>query len=143
MANEGIMPIPKDRSTETRNIVVTLVSIFLLYLISIYFYHKVEGWSPLDATYFVTMTITTIGYGDFAPHSDEGKIFTMFIAFIGIGLAFLLIANIVAFREKALDRHMFDKLMVLKRLSVLHRGPPEKQITKGLGAVPPKIGKRR
>lgn len=143
MVDGGLMPIPKDRSAETRNIVMSLISIFLLYIISIYFYHKVEGWSPLDAAYFVTMTITTIGYGDFAPHSDEGKIFTMFIAFIGIGLAFFLIANMVAFREKALDRHMFDKLMVLKRLSVLHRGPPEKPITKGLGAVPPKIEKKR
>lgn len=139
MLDERIAPVAKDKSTETRNIVVTLLSIAVLYIISIYFYHSVEGWTPLDATYFVTMTITTIGYGDFAPHTDEGKVFTMVIAFIGIGLAFLLIANIVSFREKALDRHMFDKIMLLKRLSVLHRRDEKP----GLKSKIPKPGKKK
>jgi len=139
MLDERIVPVAKDRSTETRNIVVTIFSIILLYIISIYFYHNVEGWTHLDAAYFVTMTITTIGYGDFAPHTDEGKIFTMFVGFIGIGLAFLLIANMVSFREKALDRHMFDKIMLLKRLSVLHRRDEKK----GLKSQIPKPDKKK
>jgi len=50
------------------------------------FYSRVEGWRPLDALYFTIITLTTVGYGDFAPKTDEGKIFTMVYIFVGISL---------------------------------------------------------
>lgn len=50
------------------------------------FYHFVEGWRWLDSLYFSVITLATVGYGDFAPKTDAGKIFTMVYIFIGIGL---------------------------------------------------------
>jgi len=50
------------------------------------FYSRVEGWRPLDALYFTIITLTTVGYGDLTPHTDEGKIFTMVYIFVGISL---------------------------------------------------------
>ena len=50
------------------------------------FYHFVEGWRWLDSLYFCVMTLATVGYGDFSPHTPLGKIFTMGYVFIGIGL---------------------------------------------------------
>lgn len=50
------------------------------------FYHFVEGWRILDSAYFSVITLTTIGYGDFAPQTDIGKLFTIFYAFTGVGL---------------------------------------------------------
>ena len=49
-------------------------------------YHKVEGWRLLDALYFSVMTLATVGYGDFAPRTDAGKLFTIGFVFSGIGL---------------------------------------------------------
>lgn len=51
-----------------------------------WFYARVEGWRALDALYFTITTLTTVGYGDFYPRTDAGKIFTMFYIFVGIGL---------------------------------------------------------
>ena len=51
-----------------------------------WFYAKVEGWRLLDALYFTITTLTTVGYGDFSPKTDAGKIFTIFYIFVGIGL---------------------------------------------------------
>jgi voltage-gated potassium channel len=51
-----------------------------------WFYAKVEGWRALDSLYFTVTTLTTVGYGDFYPHTDAGKIFTIFYIFVGIGL---------------------------------------------------------
>jgi len=50
------------------------------------FYTQVEHWRPLDALYFTIITLTTVGYGDFAPKTDAGKIFTMVYIFVGISL---------------------------------------------------------
>lgn len=50
------------------------------------FYHAVEGLSYVDALYFTAVTLTTVGYGDFAPQTDAGKLFTAFYAFVGIGI---------------------------------------------------------
>ena len=38
-------------------------------------YHYIEGWSWLGSLYFSVITLTTIGYGDFSPQTDLGKIF--------------------------------------------------------------------
>ncbi|WP_397539051.1 potassium channel family protein [Rummeliibacillus pycnus] len=50
------------------------------------FYSTIEGMRVIDALYFSVVTLTTVGYGDFSPQTDFGKIFTIFYIFIGIGL---------------------------------------------------------
>jgi hypothetical protein len=50
------------------------------------FYHQVEGWSWLDSYYFTIITLTTVGYGDFAPQTDLGKLFTMLYVVLGLGI---------------------------------------------------------
>ena len=52
------------------------------------FYHLIEGWSYLDSVYFSAITLTTIGYGDFSPKTDAGKLFT--IIYIGVGVGLIL-----------------------------------------------------
>lgn len=59
------------------------------------FYSLVENWSVIDSIYFCIMTISTIGYGDFAPTRDVSKIFTIFMALGGIGI-FVALATKVA-----------------------------------------------
>lgn len=49
-------------------------------------YHFVEGWSWIDSIYFSVITLTTIGYGDFAPQTDIGKLFTVVYIIIGLGM---------------------------------------------------------
>lgn len=49
-------------------------------------YHFLEGWSWIDSLYFSIITLTTIGYGDFSPVTDAGKLFTIFYILIGIGI---------------------------------------------------------
>jgi voltage-gated potassium channel len=61
------------------------------------FYHAVEKLSWLDAFYFTVMTIATVGYGDIAPKTAAGKVFTMLYILIGITI-FVVLARIVISR---------------------------------------------
>lgn len=58
------------------------------------FYAVVEGLRPVDALYFSVMTLTTVGYGDFAPETDVGKLFTAVYALAGVGILLTFITTV-------------------------------------------------
>lgn len=58
----------------------------VILIIGTFSYHLIEGWSIIDSLYFSVVTLTTIGFGDFAPKTDLGKIFTIFYIVLGIGV---------------------------------------------------------
>lgn len=57
-------------------------------------YMYAEGWRFIDALYFASIALTTIGNGDFAQKTDLGKIFTTIYIGLGVGLI-LTFVNIV------------------------------------------------
>ncbi len=71
-----------------------LIASGLIVIVGTVFYHFVEGWNWLDSLYFSTITLTTIGYGDFAPQTDAGKIFTIIYIAIGVGLILTFINTV-------------------------------------------------
>lgn len=68
---------------EYRDLLITSIVILMIGTLS---YHYLEGWSVIDSLYFSVVTLTTIGYGDFSPQTDAGKIFTILYIVIGIGM---------------------------------------------------------
>lgn len=95
----------------TNNEILLVISIFAFTILCLgaTFYHFVEGFSWLDAFYFCTITLTTIGYGDFSPKTDMGKLFTIPYAVMGIGIlgAFINTLNQrqkVRFQERRQNR---------------------------------------
>lgn len=91
----------------------TIIFILLLVVsIGAYAYHSVEGWNYLDSTYFVVITITTIGYGDLVPQTATGKIFTMFFSFIGIALALYFLSFI---SSNLFKKHLGRKVGEIKK----------------------------
>jgi hypothetical protein len=55
------------------------------------FYRIVEGWSWVDCVYFCTITLATVGYGDIAPTTDAGKLFTVGYVIVGLGIVAMFI----------------------------------------------------
>lgn len=72
----------------------TVVLVAVTLLSGTLFYSAVEGWRWLDALYFSVATIATVGYGDLAPATDAGKVFTIVFMLVGIGLFVALVTQI-------------------------------------------------
>ncbi len=49
-------------------------------------FRYVEGWSFLDAFYFCVITISTVGYGEITPTTGTGRVLTVVLITIGVGL---------------------------------------------------------
>lgn len=101
-------------SEEKHRLIMAAFLMTMLYVVSTFFYHKIEGWSVLDSVYFVTTTFTTIGFGDHVPVTEAGKVFTIFIAWIGISTGIYLIYSIIAYREKTVDQEILKKLRTMR-----------------------------
>jgi voltage-gated potassium channel len=71
-----------------------LRSAALLLATGVIFYMLVEHWSFVDALYFSVTTLTTVGFGNPAPQTDLGKLFTVFFVLSGVGM-FLAVINAV------------------------------------------------
>lgn len=64
-------------------------------LLGTVFYHIIEKWSWVNSYYFSVVSLTTVGYGDLAPTTNAGKIFTTFYLIIGISIIAALLNNIL------------------------------------------------
>ena len=49
-------------------------------------YHNLEDWSWVDALYFSTVAVTTVGFGDITPSTDGSKLFTVVYILAGIAI---------------------------------------------------------
>jgi voltage-gated potassium channel len=111
--------------SEIRGLAIPLIILALIYVISIIFFHLAEGWSFLDAAYYTTVTLATVGYGDFTPKTDLGKVGAIVLIFTGVSTALYVITHLGLLREKAIDPHIQRRLEILKNLTALHTGEVE------------------
>jgi voltage-gated potassium channel len=102
----------------TSKIKFALIILFTIVIIGTIGFHFIEGWSLLDSFYACITTLSTVGYGDFAPETTAGKLFAVFIIIFGVGMMFY---SLVLMAETFIDARL---------RSLLGRGKLEKTIEK-------------
>lgn len=70
------------------------IYVVIFIIVSAALFHWLEGWDWLDSIYFVIITFTTIGYGDFSPTTPLTKLITIFIGLNGVAILLMLFDEI-------------------------------------------------
>ena len=86
-----------DTNNTTRKSYKILRGLVILSLIVIFGtvgYMTIEGWDFFPSLYMTVITITTVGFNETYPLSVAGRIFTLILIFLGIGI-FLYIVGLV------------------------------------------------
>jgi hypothetical protein len=76
---------------------VSFVFLFIYFLVGISYYHHLMAWDYLNCTFFSVTTFTTIGYGNFVPDTDGGRLFTSFYIIFGVAVGGSFIGVISSF----------------------------------------------
>lgn len=80
------------RQTKEELLIFSFIALILLYLSAMgiyYFEHTAQPdkfSSLFDCIWWAAVTLTTVGYGDIYPITTGGRIFTVFILLLGLGL---------------------------------------------------------
>lgn len=101
---------------EYRDLLITTIVILMVGTLT---YHYLEGWSVVDSLYFSVVTLTTIGYGDFSPQTDAGKMFTIIYIIAGIGMILSFINTIQ--HHYTFMRHKEKRQILENKKMKLHR----------------------
>ena len=82
------------------------IAVIIMLAIGTLFYHNVEHFGYLNSLYFSAMTLTTVGFGDMAPKTDIGKVFTIFYVFSGVGIMGSYLTTIAMRQQKAWENSL-------------------------------------
>lgn len=74
----------------TQRLIAAIVVLLSIIAIGTVGYVVLEDLSVGEAAYLTTMTITTVGYGDLAPRTPGGRLFTILLVVSGLGTVLYL-----------------------------------------------------
>src|SRR3954465_2486717 len=58
-------------------------------------FHLIEGLTFVDSFYLSAQTVTTVGFGDIAPKTNAGKIFSAIYMLVGVGVVLFALTSAV------------------------------------------------
>ena len=82
-------------------------------------YTSIEGWDVVDSFYMTIITLTTVGYGEVRELSLAGRMFTVALLLVGVGMVFYGAATIAEARFEERIRQIFGRRKLVKELDKL------------------------
>lgn len=80
-----------------QRIMVVVVAIGSILAIGTLGYMLIEGWPAFDALYMTVITLATVGYGEVHPLSTPGRMYTIILIVLGLGVMGYGVSTVTAF----------------------------------------------
>ncbi|MHB8793091.1 MAG: potassium channel family protein [Thermoleophilia bacterium] len=108
---DGLSMFMPQKDPQLSKPVVAAFSAIMIFLgMGTVVYHALEKWSWIECLYFSTYSLTTVGYGDFAPTNDASRLFTVFYLLTGVGAVVASLGVIGARYLEIRDRKVKERL---------------------------------
>lgn len=78
-------------------LVGVVAPVVLMLAVGVAGYRLIEGWSLFDSLYMTVITLATVGYGETHPLSLGGRVFTIGMILVGIGVLTYAFSSLTAF----------------------------------------------
>ena len=89
------MPVYTSKSiVVNRRLMVAILLVVIVLIIGTVGFHFIEGWGLLESAYVATQTVTTVGYGDIAPETEAGRLFSLAFMLLGVGTVLYALTQI-------------------------------------------------
>ena len=105
----------------TKKIAVISILLVMLWFSGTAGYQLIEGWDFLDAVYMTAISLTTVGFKEVHPLSQQGKIFTIFLITLGVGLFFYAVGSIAEGLIEGHIRGLIGRRRMQKKISKLEK----------------------
>lgn len=79
-------------------------------------YALIEGWSVRDALYMTVITISTVGLAEVHPLSDAGRMFTILLIFVGVGVMAYCLTRLAEFMFQRSITNVFGRRAMMKKI---------------------------
>jgi len=103
--------------------------LFLLTILGAIGYRVIEEWSWTDSIYMTVITLSTVGFQEAQPLSQDGRLFTVFLIIAGGGLALYLLTLTA---RLILDGHL-PQVYLRERMAMRIRSKREHVVVCGYG----------
>ncbi len=100
----------------SRRLQLAFALLAIITVLGIAGYILIEGWSFFDSLYMTVITIATVGYAEVRPLTSYGRIFTIFLIILGMGILLFCISTFTAFlvegelsdilRRRKMEKHI-------------------------------------
>ncbi|KAK9924102.1 hypothetical protein M0R45_032489 [Rubus argutus] len=94
-------PAPKSTPVIVRQAFIGVIVYIIIGIVVYLTIGSLSGnnvtYRPVDALYFIVVTLCTIGYGDLVPDSTFSKLFTCFFILVGFGFIDILLHGLVTY----------------------------------------------
>ncbi len=72
-------------------------------------YALLENWPLFDSFYMTVITLTTVGYGEIREIGAAGRVFTIVLIFLGVGVYLYVVGNLIQFLVEGRIREILGR----------------------------------
>ncbi|MBW2617423.1 MAG: potassium channel protein [Deltaproteobacteria bacterium] len=82
-------------------------------------YMVIEHWSFLDALFMTAISLTTVGYGEIHPLHPSGRVFTVILLLVGVGLILFIVTRLTEIIVEGNFRKLMGRRKMDRQIATL------------------------
>ena len=103
----------------SRHLIVSNLLLLFIIAFGTAGYMTIEGWSLIDSAYMTIITITTVGFGEIHSVSEAGRLYTIFLIFLGGGFFIYVGGAVVQFMVEGRIRTILGRKRLERKINQL------------------------